>query len=86
LPPKLKQRVVRKLEMMKADILEYPLVQENELLRKVTLQQIQDNINFLEAKCMYDTHWQDCVKFNKNLDQTRDQDFLTTNPEFKPYV
>jgi len=86
LPPALKQQVVRKLEIMKADILEYPLIQENELLKTVTLQQIQDNINFLEAKCMYDTHWQDCIEFNRRLDATRGQNFLAANPEFALYV
>jgi sulfatase maturation enzyme AslB (radical SAM superfamily) len=86
LPPALKQQVVRKLEMMKTDILEYPLIQENELLKSVTLQQIQDNINFLEAKCMYATHWQDCIEFNRRLDKTRNQNFLSANPEFAPYV
>ena len=86
LPPELKERVVRKLEMMKAEILEYPAIQESELLKTVTLQQIQDNINFLEAKCMYKTHWKDCVNFNRALDKTRDQNFLSVNPEFKLYV
>ena len=86
LPPKLKKRIVLKLEMMKADIEEYPAIQKSELLREVTLQQIQDNINFLEAKCMYDTHWKDCIQFNKNLDKTRNQDFLAVNPEFAPYA
>jgi len=86
LPPELKERVVRKLEMIKADILDYPAIQESELLKTVTLQQIQDNINFLEAKCMHDTHWQDCINFNLALDKTRGQSFLDANPEFKSYV
>tara|TARA_E500000331_G_scaffold356160_1_gene413664 strand:+ start:10 stop:888 length:879 start_codon:yes stop_codon:yes gene_type:complete len=86
LPPELKQQVITKLEAMKKTVLTYSLVQENELLKKVTLQQIQDNINFLQAKCMYNTHWQDCIAFNHNLDKTRGQDFLTANPEFAPYV
>jgi sulfatase maturation enzyme AslB (radical SAM superfamily) len=86
LPPELKQQVITKLEAMKETVLTYSLVQENELLKKVTLQQIQDNINFLQAKCMYKSHWQDCIEFNKRLDTTRGQDFLAANPEFTPYV
>jgi sulfatase maturation enzyme AslB (radical SAM superfamily) len=85
LPPELKAQVITRLERMKTEILDYPLVKEHKLLETVTLQQIQDNINFLQAKCMYDTHWQDCVEFNYRLDQTRNQNFLTT-PEFTPYV
>ena len=72
--------------VFKTKILDYAIVQEHELLKKVTLQQIQDNINFLTAKCMYDTHWQDCVNFNRALDKTRGQSFLDTTPEFKQYV
>ena len=86
LPPKLKQQVITKLEAMKETVLTYKWIQDNDLLRNVTLQQIHDNINFLQAKCMYETHWQDCIEFNQRLDKTRGQDFLATNPEFIPYV
>ena len=86
LPPQLKAKVVDRLEQMKAEILEYPLVQQHKLLEQVTLQQIQDNINFLESKCMYDTHWKDCIEFNKRLDKTRGQDFFKANPDFQFYV
>ena len=86
LPPDLKDKVVFQLHEMKNKVLDYKIIQENELLKKVTLQQIDDNINFLQAKCMYDTHWQDCVNFNRALDKTRGQDFLSVNPEFKNYV
>jgi sulfatase maturation enzyme AslB (radical SAM superfamily) len=85
-PPELKEKVIKDLEAMKTKVLNYDAIKENELLKKVTLQQIQDNINFLQAKCMHDTHWQDCIAFNHNLDKTRGQDFLTANPEFAPYV
>jgi len=86
LPPTLKKQVVERLEQMKTEVLDYPLVQKHKLLKTVTLQQIQDNINFLEAKCMHDTHWQDCVNFNLRLDKTRSQNFFAVNPEFTPYV
>jgi molybdenum cofactor biosynthesis enzyme MoaA len=86
LPPQLKAKVVDRLEQMKTEILEYPLVQQHKLLEQVTLQQIQDNINFLESKCMYSSHWKDCVEFNKRLDKTRGQDFFKANPDFQFYV
>lgn len=86
-PPKLKAKVVARLEEMKTEVLEYPLVKQNKLLETVTLQQIQDNINFLEARCMYKTHWQDCIEFNHRLDHSRNQmSFAAVNPEFLPYV
>ena len=82
----LKQKVINNLETMKNKITSYNIIKESELLKTVTLQQIQDNINFLEAKCMYETHWQDCVNFNRALDKTRSQSFLSANPEFIHYV
>lgn len=86
LPPALKRDITKRLETMKLKTLEYPIVKENELIKNVTLQQIQDNINFLEAKCIYDSHWKDCINFNRALDKTREQNFLNANPEFRPYV
>ena len=71
---------------MKVKILDYKVIQENELLKKVTMQQIQDNINFLKARCMYSSHWMDCIFFNRALDKSRGQNFLDVNPEFKQYV
>jgi sulfatase maturation enzyme AslB (radical SAM superfamily) len=86
LPPELKQGVVDKLEVMKETVLTYKWIQDSDLLREVTLQQIQDNINFLQARCMYESHWKDCINFNRALDKTRGQDFLAANPEFTLYV
>jgi MoaA/NifB/PqqE/SkfB family radical SAM enzyme len=87
LPPELKAQVVRRLEEMKTEVLDYPLVKQHKLLETITLQQIQDNINFLQSKCMYETHWQDCIKFNHNLDHSRNQiSFAAVNPEFADYV
>jgi len=86
IPNFLKTIVINNLEQMKHKVLGYSLVKEYDIIKQVTLQQIQDNINFLEAKDMHPTHWQDCVNFNRALDKTRNQDFLTVNPEFAPYV
>jgi len=85
LPFALKEKVVSDLEKMKEKILSYKMIQENKLLYKVTLQQIQDNINFLQARDLSE-YWQDCIEFNRRLDLTRNQNFLNTNPEFIPYV
>lgn len=85
IPNDLKNQVIKKLENMKEIVLNYKLVRDNEVIKKVTLQQIQDNINFLQAKDLTD-RWNDCIEFNRRLDKTRNQSFLDTNPEFKPYV
>ena len=86
LPPELKSQVVAKLEAMKTKVLDYKLVKENSIIKSVTLQQIQDNINFLQSTCMHDSHWKECIEFNRRLDLTRNQNFLAANPEFEPYV
>ena len=86
LPPELKEQIIEKLQTIQTTFEDYPIVRDNPVLVPITKGQIQDNINFLKANCMYETHWQDCINFNKNLDRTRNQDFLATNPEFAPYV
>jgi sulfatase maturation enzyme AslB (radical SAM superfamily) len=86
LPPVLKAQIVTKLQAMKTKVLDYKLVKENPIIKSVTLQQIQDNINFLQATCMHDTHWKECIEFNRRLDLTRNQNFLAATPEFSPYV
>ena len=45
-----KTKVVARLEEMKTEVLEYPLVKQHKILETLTLQQIQDNINFLKCK------------------------------------
>jgi MoaA/NifB/PqqE/SkfB family radical SAM enzyme len=86
LPKELKDRVVAKLEAIKTTIASYPIVKKHEVLERVTLQQIQDNINFLNGTDLSE-HWQDCVNFNRRLDLSRGQGpFEKINPEFQPYV
>lgn len=86
LPNALKERIITNLIEAKTKILDYKLIKANDLLRRVTLQQIQDNINYLQAQDM--SHlWGDCVEFNHNLDRSRRQGpFELINPEFKDYV
>lgn len=84
--PQLKRRVIRKLELMKTKIKNYQIVQQHPVLEKITLQQIQDNINFLQATDLNHL-WYDCVDFNRELDATRNQGpFEKINPEFEKYV
>ena len=86
LPEKLKQAVIVKLEAMKDKVKDYPIIQKHPVLEKITLRQIQDNINFLQAKDLHQ-YWDDCVDFNRKLDETRKQGpFEKINPEFANYV
>jgi MoaA/NifB/PqqE/SkfB family radical SAM enzyme len=86
LPKELKDKVIAKLELMKDKVKEYRLVKEHPILEKITLQQIQDNINFLKARDL-NKYWKDCVDFNHRLDKTRNQGPLEkVIPEFAPYV
>ena len=86
LPKELKDKVISKLELMKDKVKEYRLVKQHPVLEKITLQQIQDNINFLKARDL-NKYWKDCVDFNHRLDKTRNQGPLEKIiPEFAPYV
>jgi len=86
LPNELKQQVIEKLETMKHTVEDYKMIKNNSVIRDVTLQQIQDNINFLQADDL-SKHWRDCVDFNRKLDATRSQGPIEKIiPEFRPYV
>jgi len=76
--------ITRLLEV-KSHVDDWSAVKKNQLLGKVTHQQIQDNINYLQARDMYHL-WPEFVEFNKRLDATRGQSLLDVVPEFKPYV
>ena len=85
LPLPLKNQIIKKLEVIKQNFRNYPIIKNHSILERITEQQIQDNINFLKAKDLSE-YWQDCVNFNLALDKTRNQTMLDVNPEFKPYV
>ena len=86
LPRKLKLKVIEKLELMKHIVEDYEIVKNSSVIREVTLQQIQDNINFLQAEDLSE-HWQDCVEFNRKLDVTRSQGPLEkVIPDFKDFL
>ena len=85
LPNDLKATAITRLLVVKSQIDDWEAIKKNPLLGKVTHQQIQDNINYLQAKDQNNL-WQDFLDFNFALDSTRNQDLLAVIPEFKPYV
>ena len=85
LPNDLKALAITKLLAVKSQIDTWEPIKKNPLLGKVTHQQIQDNINYLQAKDMNHL-WKDFVDFNLNLDKTRNQSLLDVVPEFRLYV
>lgn len=85
-PPKLKLKIVRQLEMLKSEVVEYPIMSMHKDLLSVTLRQIQDNINFLQARDL-SSKWPKTVEFNRRLDATRNQGpFEKIIPDYVPYV
>jgi sulfatase maturation enzyme AslB (radical SAM superfamily) len=85
LPQELKDIAIARLEEVKLRVDSWNIVKKNPLLGKVTHQQIQDNINYMQFKNQFNL-WQDFLDFNFALDSTRNQNLLTVIPEFKDYV
>ena len=86
LPNELKLLAISRLENVRNRLVDFPKIKENKLLEKITLQQIQDNINYLNSKDQNHL-WSDFVNFNRNLDRTRLQGPLElVIPEFRSYV
>ena len=86
LPAPLKSLAIMRLEAVKDRVANFKLVKERPELLEYTLGQIQDNINFLNAKDLSDL-WEDCVEFNRRLDKTRNsRTFTDVVQEFKDYV
>jgi hypothetical protein len=85
LPSNLRLLAIDKLIAIHARVKDFKLVKEYPELLAYTQGQIQDNINYLQARDQSDK-WQDCVEFNRRLDKTRNQSFIDVTPEFKPYV
>ena len=72
LPPEYKQVVVDQLTTMKEIVPKYPIMSVDDRLLPITLQQIQDNINFLMARDLSDK-WPQTLEFNHRLDASRNQ-------------
>jgi hypothetical protein len=85
LPEPLKQLAIQRLEDIKGKVHTFKYVQKEPKLLQYTLEQIQHNINYLQARDQNHL-WEDCVEFNRRLDNTRKQSFLDVTPEFKKYV
>lgn len=85
LPVDLKELAIKRLQDVNLRVPSFDIVKQYPILEKITQQQIQDNINYLNAKD--ESHrWKEFIEFNKNLDLTRNQSLLTVYPEFIPYV
>lgn len=85
MPRKLVPVALERLEKLKERVPEFAMVKQHPELLKYTLDQIQDNINYLNARDQ-SFRWNDCKEFNQRLDRTRNQSFTDVTPEFKPYV
>ena len=85
LPAKLKALAIQRLQEVRYRIKDFKMVKKHPHLLNYTLEQIQDNINYLRARDQSD-NWQSCIEFNRRLDQTRKQSFIDVTPEFKEYV
>lgn len=86
IPNALKRKVITNLEELKYRVNDLDLVKKNNLLEQITIQQIQDNINFLKAEDL-SAYWKDCIEYNRTLDKTRNQGpFEEIIPQFKPYL
>lgn len=85
LPRELKELAVERLENIKDRVKDFKMVKKHPQLLQYTLGQIQDNINYLNARDQSDK-WSECVEFNQRLDKTRSQSFTDVTPEFKEFV
>jgi molybdenum cofactor biosynthesis enzyme MoaA len=85
LPKYLKILAIERLQTVMQRVPDFKYVKENPILLDITLGQITGVINFLEANDQSDL-WEECIDFNKKLDATRQQSFVSNTPEFKRYV
>jgi hypothetical protein len=85
LPSELRMLAIDKLIAVHKRVKDFKLVKQHPQLLEYTLGQIQDNINYLQARDQSEK-WLDCVEFNRRLDKSRSQSFLEVTPEFKNYV
>lgn len=85
IPNELKTLAIQRLETVKDKVKDFKLVKQHPELLKYTIDQINHNINYLNARDQSDK-WKDTVEFNYRLDQSRNQSFLDVTPEFKDYV
>ena len=85
IPFDLRDLAIERLQQVSLRVKDFKMCKDNPELVSYTLGQIQDNINYLQARDQSDK-WTDCVEFNSRLDRTRNQSFIDVTPEFKNYV
>jgi sulfatase maturation enzyme AslB (radical SAM superfamily) len=86
LPNEFKKQVTERLLHAKDRIHTHSMVIKNPMLQKITETQIDNIINYMNSKDRHEELWNDTINFNLKLDLSRNQSFLTVNPELKPYV
>jgi len=85
LPQQLKDDAIQRLSQVAGKIANFNTVKKYPILEKILHQQINDNINYLQAKDQNHL-WPEFLEFNRRLDRSRGQSLLDVVPEFKPYV
>ena len=85
LPDPLKNLAIQRLSAIANRLYTFPSIEQNQLLEKITQQQIKDNINYLQARDQ-SYLWPDFLEFNRKLDSTRNQSLLEAVPEFRDFV
>jgi sulfatase maturation enzyme AslB (radical SAM superfamily) len=85
LPQELKAEAIRRLEAVSLKVDQWPAIKANQLLQKVTHQQIKDNINYLQAKDQHNL-WPEFLEFNRRLDVSRNQSLFDAVSEFRKYI
>lgn len=86
LPAPLKAMAIERLRGITARISEFENVKKYPILEQITLRQIEDNINYLQARDCSDK-WTEFLEFNRQLDISRNQGPIENIiPEFKDYV
>lgn len=72
LPVRYKEVVIKQLEELLKNVSNWKCMDQHPQLLPMTIQQIQDNINFLQARDLSDK-WKQTLEFNHRLDKSRDQ-------------
>ena len=85
LPSNLKHLAVQRLEFVRDRVPDFKYVKEHPILLDITRKQITGIINFIKANDRQEL-WNDCIKFNRKLDATRNQSFTEVTPEFNRHV
>ena len=80
LPRGLKDIAIKRLEEIKLRVPDFENVKKYPILKQITLQQIQDNINYMNSKDQ--SHMlNDFIEFNLQLDKSRGQNLFDVMPE-----